>query len=106
VTGSACFASDRSGYTFGTPDEEVPVTESTFTCERCGRDRPARQLKEVMYEEGHDRVTKKVCPECLDEIMNQSEQVRGIAGEDKRAAVHVGAADAGGDERESFGTRE
>lgn len=87
------------------------MTESTFTCERCGRDWPQRQLKEIMYEENKDRVKQNVCPECLDEIMNRSEQVRGIAGERKRAAVHIGSdgsgrADGPGAERESFGTRE
>jgi hypothetical protein len=81
------------------------VTEGTFTCERCGRDWPQRQLKEVMYEEDKDRVKQNVCPECLDEIMNRSEQVRGIAGDEKRAAVHVGRERSGG-EHESFGTRE
>ncbi len=81
------------------------MTDPTFTCERCNRDWPERQLKEVKYEEGKERVTKRVCPECLDEIMNQSEEVRGVVGDEKKAAVHVGG-DVSGEDRESFGTRE
>lgn len=79
--------------------------EATFTCERCGRDRPRRQLKEVMYEEGKERVKQKVCPACLDEIMNGSGRVRGIAGDEKRAAVHIEGASGEG-ERKSFGARD
>ncbi|MQB01167.1 MAG: hypothetical protein GEU78_12890 [Actinobacteria bacterium] len=80
------------------------MTEETFVCERCGRDGPRRQVKEVMYEEGKDRVKKNVCPECLDEIMNRSERVKGIAGQEKRAAVHI--VGSGDGLRESFGTRD
>lgn len=81
------------------------MAEATFTCERCGRDWPRRQLKEVMYEEGRERVKQNVCPACLDEIMNGSGRVRGIAGDEKRAAVHIDA-ESGRGERESFGSRD
>lgn len=80
------------------------MAEDTFTCERCGRDRPARQMKEVMHEEGRSRITRRVCPECLDAIMNESPKVRGIAGDEKRAAIHVNRTGSGG-ERQTFGDR-
>ena len=80
------------------------MAEESFTCDRCGRSWPKRQLKEVMYEEGRQRVKKNLCPECLDQVMNEAGQVRGIAGEEKRAAVHL-SENPEGDERQSFGER-
>lgn len=82
----------------------------TFTCDRCGKEFPRERLKEVMYEEGRQRVRKELCPSCLDQVMNQASEVRGVAGEEKRAAVHLSGAEGAGDpdagDRESFGTRE
>lgn len=81
------------------------MSEATFTCDRCGRKLPQRQMKEVMYESGKDRERKELCPQCLDEVMNESGIVKGIAGEEKRAAVHISDGSGKG-ERASFGTRE
>ncbi len=81
------------------------MAEESFQCDRCGRTWPKRQLKEVMYEDGRERVKKNLCPECLDEVMNEAGQVRGIAGEEKRAAIHVSEAP-DEPEHESFGKRE
>jgi hypothetical protein len=77
----------------------------TFTCDRCGNEFPRERLKEVMYEEGKERVRKELCPTCLDQVMNQASEVRGVAGKEKRAAVHLSGTEGTG-ERESFGTRE
>lgn len=77
----------------------------TFTCDRCGNDFPREKLKEVMYEEGKERVRKELCPNCLDKVMNEASGVRGIAGEEKRAAVHLSGAE-GSKDRGSLGTRE
>jgi len=46
-------------------------------------------MKEVMYEEDRRRVTEQLCPSCLDAVMRESGQVRGIVGERKAAAAHV-----------------
>lgn len=81
------------------------MAEETFECDRCGRTWPKRQLKEVMYEEGKQRTKRNLCPECLDEVMNAAGQVRGIAGDEKRAAIHITEAPGEGD-RQSFGERE
>lgn len=62
---------------------------STFACDRCGREFDRRQLKEAMYERGNERVRAQLCPSCLDEVMNESGGVQGIAGEEKRAAVRL-----------------
>ena len=83
----------------------------TFTCDRCGNEFPRERLKEVMYEEDKERVRKELCPNCLDQVMNQASEVRGVAGEEKRAAVHLSGTDGvegseGTADRESFGTRE
>ena len=65
------------------------MTEETFKCERCGRDWPQRQMKEAFVDENGDRAKKNLCPECLDEVMNAAEEVRGVPGDDKRAAVAI-----------------
>ena len=80
------------------------MSESAFTCDRCGRDWPERQMKEIMYEEGRDRIKKTVCPECLDEIMNESDKVRGIVGDEKAAAAHI-SGKGGRGTRQSIGER-
>lgn len=79
------------------------MAEQTFTCDRCGSDFPTRQMKEAFIEEDGRRVKKRFDPQCLDEVMNAADEVRGIAGEDRRAAVAIersGAAD-----RDSLGRR-
>lgn len=79
--------------------------EDQGSCERCGRELPKRKLKEIVYEEGRERIQLMVCPNCLDQIMNQSERVRGVVGTQKRAAAHVKPGmDAA--ERQSLGERE
>lgn len=79
--------------------------EDQGSCERCGRELPKRKLKEIVYEEGRERIQLMICPNCLDQIMNQSERVRGVVGTQKRAAAHV---EPGMDaaERQSLGERE
>jgi hypothetical protein len=75
-------------------------------CERCGRDVEENQLKEVFWEEGDQKERKQamICPNCLDEVMNQADKVKGVAGEEKRAAAHI-IGDGGAGERESMGER-
>jgi hypothetical protein len=65
------------------------VESETFRCDRCGNTTPLRQLKEVFEEGGKDRRRLRVCPECLDELMNQADEVEGMPGEEKRAAVKL-----------------
>ena len=85
------------------------MAEETFTCDRCGNEHPRRQMKEAFSEEGKERVRQELCPSCLDEVMNAAGNVRGVAGEEKRAAVHVDPEGSGdgesGARRESFGQR-
>ena len=79
------------------------MAEETFSCDRCSREFPKRQLKEAFSGSGEERQKMDLCPECLDQVMNEAGQVRGVPGEEKRAAVVV---DGGGDEaKESFGER-
>lgn len=81
------------------------MAEKTFTCDRCGKDFPVRQMKEAFIEEDGQRVKKQYDAKCLDEVMNASGEVRGVPGDEKRAAVAI---DPSGDEaeRESLGERE
>ena len=80
------------------------MSDQTFTCEQCGRELPKRQLKEVVYEEGKERIQKRLCPSCLDQAMNESSSVRGVVGTEKAAAVHIDPGP-GPARRESFGKR-
>jgi hypothetical protein len=61
-------------------------------------------MKEAFVEEGGERVKKHFDPTCLDEVMNASGEVRGVPGDEKRAAVAI---DPSGDDgaRTSFGER-
>ena len=61
----------------------------TFACDRCGSVVTTSRMKEVMYERDHERVTERLCPSCLDKVMNQASEVRGIVGDEKAAAVHI-----------------
>ncbi len=80
------------------------MAEETFTCDRCGQEYPIRQMKEAFQGQGAERKKLRLCPNCLDAVMNESGEVRGVAGEEKRAAIDLDAKGPG--ERESFGTRE
>lgn len=80
------------------------MSEMTFTCERCGKEHRESEKKEVFVNEGGTEVKKTVCPECLDEIMNSADEVQGVEGDEKRAAVAVDEA-AEQTKRENFGER-
>lgn len=80
------------------------MSDATFTCERCGREHPEAEKKEVFVQEGGSEVKKTLCPKCLDEVMNQADQVQGVEGDEKKAAVALDEA-ADQTDRESFGER-
>ena len=63
--------------------------QENFTCDRCGREFPIRQLKEAFTEEHASRERERLCPSCLDLRMNEADRVKGVAGEHKRAAVRL-----------------
>ena len=65
------------------------MQDQISSCQQCGRELPKRRVKEVVYEEGRKRVRMMVCPNCLDQIMNDSQLVRGVVGSEKRAAAHL-----------------
>lgn len=82
--------------------------ESIFNCDNCGREFPISQMKEVFWEEGPERKKQRLCPNCLDLRMEEAGKVKGVAGEEKRAAVRVvddGEGSNGRGERESLGRR-
>lgn len=76
----------------------------TVVCERCGRKVGERRIKEVVHEEGRNRIRRLVCPSCLDAIMNDSRRVRGVVGSAKAAAAHIDPG-AGPAEHRSMGER-
>jgi NAD-dependent SIR2 family protein deacetylase len=61
----------------------------TFTCDNCGNTFPGEQLKEVVRDEDSGRVSQRLCPQCLDEQMNQAAEVYGVEGEEKRRAAYL-----------------
>jgi hypothetical protein len=62
---------------------------ATFTCDRCGRKWARERLKEVFREEDGREVKHRLCPECLDEVMNVADAVYGVSGKDKDRAAYV-----------------
>lgn len=80
------------------------MADAKFTCDRCGNEFPSAQMKEAFIEEGGQRVKKQYDAKCLDEVMNSAGEVRGVPGDDKRAAVSI---DPKGEtaERQSMGER-
>ncbi|HEX2241291.1 MAG TPA: hypothetical protein VHJ82_09150 [Actinomycetota bacterium] len=74
----------------------------TFVCDRCGREWPRNQMKEVFKEEGGERVKLTVDPECLDEIMAETGKVTGTPGDEKQMAAEVVEEGPGPAERESM----
>jgi hypothetical protein len=75
------------------------MTDSTFTCDRCGKEFPRDQMKEVFV----DRQKMVLDPACLDEVMNESGTVRGVEGDEKQAAVQLEGEPS--PDRETYGTR-
>lgn len=78
--------------------------EEMLSCMRCHRELTKRRLKEVVHEEGRTRIRQMVCPNCLDQIMNKSQRVRGVVGTEKAAAAHI-EQEPGAGKRQSFGER-
>jgi hypothetical protein len=62
---------------------------ASFTCDNCGRDFPRDQLKEVIRSEGDTKVKENLCPECLDQKMNEAPDVYGVPGNEKRRAAFL-----------------
>jgi NAD-dependent SIR2 family protein deacetylase len=61
----------------------------SFTCDNCGNIFPSERLKEVVRDEESGRVSQRLCPQCLDEQMNQAAEVYGVEGEEKRRAAYL-----------------
>lgn len=63
----------------------------TFTCDNCGKEFPSDQMKEVKI--GDSDQMLKLDPGCLDEKMEESDEVYGIEGEEKRRAAFLASDD-------------
>lgn len=61
------------------------MAEESFVCDDCGQEFPVRKMKEYFDETG-DRL--ELCPEDLDDRMNEQESVRGGPGKEKAAASY------------------
>jgi hypothetical protein len=78
----------------------------TFVCANCTNRFPLRQIKEVFWEEGRKRLKQELCPSCLDQRMNEADEVRGIVGQRKAAAIHVDSSGSRLGTRKSMGERQ
>lgn len=58
-----------------------------FTCDNCGNDFPKAEMKEA--KDGDSDRMLSLCPTCLDEKMQASEEVYGIEGDEKRRAAYL-----------------
>ena len=59
----------------------------SFKCDNCGNEFPKSELKEAKI--GGSEEMSSLCPTCLDEKMNASEEVYGIEGDEKRRAAYL-----------------
>lgn len=57
----------------------------TFICENCKREWPNDRMKEVF---ANDR-KQQLCPECLDQRMNEADRVVGVTGDEKSRAAAI-----------------
>jgi hypothetical protein len=60
-----------------------------FTCDNCGMELPADQMKEAFIDGDGDVVRQELCAECLDEKMNSAADVYGVEGQEKRRAAYL-----------------
>lgn len=61
----------------------------TFTCDNCGQEYPRDQMKEAFREEDGKEIREELCPNCLDERMNEASKVYGVRGEEKKAGAYL-----------------
>ncbi len=61
----------------------------TFTCDNCGRELPRDQMKEVFRKEGDKEIREELCAQCRDKKMNESPEVYGVEGQEKRRAAFL-----------------
>jgi NAD-dependent SIR2 family protein deacetylase len=97
----------RIAYVPGCPGQSrkeivMEAAQETFTCDRCGAQVPRNQLKEVIEGPGSPPERMELCPDCLDERMNEATEVRGGEGQEKARAAYVDDAASEG----SYGRRD
>jgi hypothetical protein len=61
----------------------------TFTCDNCGTELPADQMKEAYIDGDGGVVRQELCAACLDEKMNNAADVYGVEGQEKRRAAYL-----------------
>ena len=61
----------------------------TFTCDNCGSELPADQMKEAFIDSDGGVARQELCANCLDEKMNSAADVYGVEGQEKRRAAYL-----------------
>lgn len=64
------------------------MTDS-FTCDNCGKEFPADQMKEAFIDADGGVERQELCATCLDEKMNSAADVYGVDGQEKRRAAYL-----------------
>lgn len=77
----------------------------TFTCDNCGTELPADQMKEAFMDADGGTERQELCASCLDEKMDQAADVYGVDGQEKRRAAYL-AQSSGDTPAEATGVRE
>jgi hypothetical protein len=77
----------------------------TFTCDNCGSELPADQMKEVFIDADGGVERQELCATCLDEKMNSAADVYGVEGQENRRAAYL-AQSPGEKPAEATGRRE
>lgn len=78
----------------------------TFTCDNCGTELPADQMKEVFIDSDGGVARQELCANCLDQKMNEAADVYGVEGQEKRRAAYLAATPGDTPEEATTGRRE
>ena len=78
----------------------------TFTCDNCGNEFPADQMKEVFKDSDGGVERQELCASCLDQKMNEAAEVYGVEGQEKRRAAYLAQSPGDAPEEATTGKRE
>ena len=78
----------------------------TFTCDNCGNTFPREEMKEVFRDGTEGVEPEKLCASCLDQKMNEAEEVYGVEGQEKRRAAYLARSPNDTPDRAATGRRE
>lgn len=78
----------------------------TFTCDNCGNDFSADQMKEAFRDSDSGVERQELCGGCLDRKMNEAADVYGVEGQEKRRAAYLAQSPGDSPDQGATGKRE